>query len=1815
MKYLTESYKNYLTNLILRQESDTKIGQKLIIMVESIPEANLLAVANAIESKLGYKGEISFTLKIAKALIDQWGQPGKVEAGNHNWIAERDNLTFYRSMPPVEDKINVIILCGSDIVTDSASLADFHVCNMKVIWERELGCSFSKWINKKLEEHGIDSIETKELKSFDLLLKPLIDYSRSDLIKMSDWLTNLDLGMADNVREVKEIMLENLDYFGLPKFSSFDLGNRKKTLAPYIDKAISFFNYAMFMEETTRKKATKAIVGIQESVKKAEDNWDFLDDEKVKGDYNNGEEFLQGLLRYIHSNDQNERETLLTCDFVTILDKIFKYKKKTEKKQKGEKKVQGSPVEMTLTALWDCLYELYHDKETESDSEIGRIEINSDYYKYDIEGEEFGVPNSTLDYSILAMDYLGKLIGGIDEIIMQHLNLKNESDGEVEVKCQLLNNDISCQHKRSAESKLGFTIYIYLQEQAKPFQRKYAWRLPENHTYQLAKELIALAKKSLDDLAQSYHLPVFHIPYYDELLNTSSIEERKSVFLHCIGDADKGNSFQTNLLSDEWVKGNDPLLPKLKELAEKYHTFICSSADNGLIHALFSDSWSVLRQTYVQVLQKVTDDIDLLLSPLCGMLLRTFMIIRSRHHYLGSGWFAEPYEQSGVLTVLHPAVLEMLQAQIVYNTSCFNYAVNHEIAKNNRKEAFKKHIWKSYLDLANIRSPLTGLLYNEEQNLSANMRGSELIHCIGSPILGEDALSTRLMLSLSDYSEDEYDIISDTEMFQETSESKLLLRLMLDYFLLHPHTKDGLSLAVYRNKDIQPVIAAIHTYLSMLANVKETRYFTFKEESDKKYTINITVFTDSIDDSDITRWIEQWRIRWESAETEEKIKYYRRCRISISHRLIVKNDYRTFQRMINDNFDADIAVFYDFIGAGSGVNKFERVEPFDIRTYTLQFPILEKSVATIKNPQDYLKRSRVISNRQFTIGAMHANLMYCLKTQQNQTGTVVIGTGDFKPWKEVINALHKKTEWVVCIDPCVDDRLLKNSCLDGELEREIIGFGSGVGPSGEDNYTISTEQFSLADVQVQLCASIKALFAQNGWSEEEFDKVAKGVLNVARELSGISLVRATGVDDMYIHDFMAFALARKILNTKEHLLCDNLITLDAYRHWFDFSENNRRPDLMWLKAKIGSDKRLHLELHLIECKMGNESNNLLINAKAQLENGLQVLVSAFAPIKADNEPEIDDDRPDRRYWWMQLHRLIASKAEIEKNQQNNVIYALERLAEGDFDITWRASIFAYWINDLKTDFKKIYKWEVSSTIDNVANIYVIGNTYIQKIAISEKQDIKEWNSFYDMAIEETGGMSIDLDDVEILPGEDEDDNFQSEDDERPEDNIFDEDSLTTSLNNIDQSEDKEEISIDTTSGESVTQIEQTTSQDHTIQSVIQSNSKILPPNIPLRILIGTAANGSRNVYWEFGHPGLANRHVIVFGTSGMGKTYAIQCLLCELAKLGQNSLIVDYTDGFLPSKIEEAAKNYIPDSVQEFISLKPLPINPFKSQVSYEAGMEFKDSPNTIAKRIASIFKSVYDLGIQQFPLVIDAITNGINEYGDSFNLEKLLEVLSSNIGDSFFSKSTIQSTITKIKPFIDGKPFTTENGEIGWDDIFSDINSRIRVFQFYKIDKHSARALIEFVLWDLYNFVTSYGNKDLPKVVVLDEVQNLDLGSDAPVAKYLTEGRKHGLSLIIATQTVKGVGGVNDARVSRLFQAELKIFFKPTENEMKEHAQLLHNAITSISVSDWATRLSSLQKGECWVLGRQMNTNTQKLDLKAQKVKITSLEERGFHA
>jgi len=337
MKYIARSFKDYITGRIESQLPSMELGRKMIFMVESIPEDLTIATADLISSSLLKKADTKVLIKVAKTLTDKWSDEGRNKADKAGWSTLLDNLAYYRNESVPGDKYNVIILYGSDVVTDSASLADFNLCSLKFVWESGMSRSFNQWVTDKLSSSGIDFYNKADLHVFDNILYPIIEQGRADLISLSKWLERLDLSYCDSVPMVLEVILTKLRDFQLPNFTSFPYSRKNKKFNPYVYKAIEFFNYTMFIEENQKKKAIKAIDGILEAIESGEEGWEDLENEQIRGAYSSGAEFLSGIKNYVLTDDQEEKDKLLESDFVFILDKILKFKKPQETKKPGVK--------------------------------------------------------------------------------------------------------------------------------------------------------------------------------------------------------------------------------------------------------------------------------------------------------------------------------------------------------------------------------------------------------------------------------------------------------------------------------------------------------------------------------------------------------------------------------------------------------------------------------------------------------------------------------------------------------------------------------------------------------------------------------------------------------------------------------------------------------------------------------------------------------------------------------------------------------------------------------------------------------------------------------------------------------------------------------------------------------------------------------------------------------------------------------------------------------------------------------------------------------------------------------------------------------------------------------------------------------------------------------------------------------------------------------------------------------------------------------------------------------------------------------------
>lgn len=392
--------------------------------------------------------------------------------------------------------------------------------------------------------------------------------------------------------------------------------------------------------------------------------------------------------------------------------------------------------------------------------------------------------------------------------------------------------------------------------------------------------------------------------------------------------------------------------------------------------------------------------------------------------------------------------------------------------------------------------------------------------------------------------------------------------------------------------------------------------------------------------------------------------------------------------------------------------------------------------------------------------------------------------------------------------------------------------------------------------------------------------------------------------------------------------------------------------------------------------------------------------------------------------------------------------------------------------------------------------------------------------------------------------------------------------------------------------------------DPVIQTETEADNEIKDNHSELetiRVLIG---NDKRNlpVFWEFGNKNLANRHILITGTSGQGKTYAIQAMLMELAKQNISSVVFDYTDGFLPGKLEPEFEQELEGKITQEVAIigNHIPVNPFRLQkIEIPPFGSVPETSTTVAGRISDILRHVYSFGDQQAASIYAACKQGVDQYKEDMDFRKLRELLEES------GTTQAKSVLSKMAQFFDMDLFDTTR-EFNWEDIILG-QGTVTVIQLTGLDRQMQTIVTEIMLWDAWYSLTKFGNKNTPFVVVLDEAQNLSFKEKSPAEKILREGRKYGWSAWFATQFLKGA--LDSSEISNLQQASERLYFKPTGEEMSYTADQV--AESKSEVSEWQNIIKGMQKGQCIVQGGRIKENGKFDTGRPVLVNVSSFSER----
>ncbi|WP_050699155.1 ATP-binding protein [Anaeromassilibacillus senegalensis] len=369
-----------------------------------------------------------------------------------------------------------------------------------------------------------------------------------------------------------------------------------------------------------------------------------------------------------------------------------------------------------------------------------------------------------------------------------------------------------------------------------------------------------------------------------------------------------------------------------------------------------------------------------------------------------------------------------------------------------------------------------------------------------------------------------------------------------------------------------------------------------------------------------------------------------------------------------------------------------------------------------------------------------------------------------------------------------------------------------------------------------------------------------------------------------------------------------------------------------------------------------------------------------------------------------------------------------------------------------------------------------------------------------------------------------------------------------------------------------------------------------------RFLIGEDLRTKEKFYWEFGNKSLNNRHLLINGNSGCGKTYCIQTLLLEMVHSGISGVVFDYTSGFTPDKLEPAFVDELGEKIQQrVIYIDKIPVNPFAKQIIKVGGREVPEGDTSVATRMANVFTTVYGFGGQQKSALYKAIRNGLQHHKEAMSFSCLEDELND------VNAKQAETVLSKIQPFLDLAPFA-EDEDFSWSSI-RDSEGMVYIMQLDGFDRPTQLLLTELLLWDIWNYCVKNGNEDHPFVIVLDEAQNLSHAAESPSAKFLTEGRKFGISAWYATQFMKSQ--LSDDEIQRLQQAGQKLYFCPPDEGVMTVAKNID--IDTQGAKEWAPRLKALKKGECVTCGNMIR-NGKWAKYEPRIVKVTSLQERLSH-
>jgi len=1666
-------------------------------------------------------------------------QASIISMEQNKWVDFDDSLTQYRNIISTSEKKMIIILMGTELVEDKGGLHDTYFVNTGRL-EADIKGNYSDVF--RMQEWDSD-----EKDCINKLFKWLFDIVPISIYKLScladEWHD------VDNISMFIEYFYKHLPVWGLckreenlPSLKNIVKDSKKNMLATNYD----------FIDRNTFKKITmrqfdsynKKIAKYSEEDLRFSDAYEGWSNQSIKS----YDEYAVALSEFILGNNVRElREKLINVDFAITEDVLDLKLNTSPRKRRATQKVYGKPLIAMLSVLFDILINIA-DEESE---DIHKIDFTFTQAKLvsSIDNSENLTTAEQLEEVFKNICYA---TGGVIEYIAQRNWRISENEIEIistpnnffspcDTAEHLGNGKITALGITQTVNKIEFSVLLKSTDGSQIRNIDYEWCFSNEEPWLYSFSDICKKYRELDEQFVSSFLPLGTNADLKRLIHLKSEQEFFDVYESMdinyedlISIISQYRSVEAECWKAEYVALGAAFVLFCKTLTAKGF-YASIGATNNFTETYIKLGEKILSSGYTENLKWVLN----LYIHAFAIEPNSFSITRDEET---SFCMIPPW---------HPTILQKLIHQSVFILDgCEQWwNKNLEIAKKVSQKAVLANIME--LEQLSCIHQAIDIFPTEGRQYFGNLHTFGYF-CLCGNVKSQENIRIKDMLKKEAVFDDDF---TESEFKQINADAQMIYDVLEDYIKAFPNKSNELSLAFIDPSELQPVVAAVHNYLAQIkrdtsnvdASVRLTLNILVKPEnrggrSYLSYWVN--TFFSQDENIDIKIYLNEWTSR------DDIEKYLTKNTDIIFMMDLLKVDNFGFIPKINN------------LGVVSNEENDIGICPRDCK-----YPMVFKPAPS---SQTSVKRRIELTQSQFEAATVHSQVVYYnnhLHERIKKAFVVVKEVCIDKERRDLINLLHQKAYWVICIDGGMDGALLKNDVGERKGLYSIIGFSTGKGHHGQYNLTITAREAIVTQVKKRFENRVRNLFK---WSDERAKLAAEISVKEAGKLDGVSLLSAINQNTYRINEFMAYILTSVQMQRESAREALNIVIhLDSYRHWFSKDSYNveadskSRPDFLNISARISNEGKLLLKATVIECKIAkfNNSTEHINKALEQVEHGLAVLSELFKPIP--------NNSVRRRYWYAQLYRALAfSQITFHDNsdEYEKLAVGLKQILDGQFEIEWNGKIMGYWV-----DMEGENIVEAVQNLDYQVAILSIPQKVIQKLILGDNDanvnyvevipEIIEGTPFVDD--ETTMGDMTDITDGETPPAI--------------------EPLLETPLL---ETENINTVPITGGLGEN---------------SSLDVNSDAMGTNdraalTDVKVYIGKDTRGN-SVNWSFGHSKLSNRHLLITGSSGQGKTYLMQTMIKELSAQGISCVVFDYTEGFRKDQLEREFVDGLQEKINErIVYFDGVPVNPFRIQEIEILGRRASEKIPDVATRIADIFTNVYKFGEQQFSAIYTACKNGLEAYGDNMNMQIFRKELD-DINTSFS-----KSVLSKLTPFFDSVSFNYVE-DFDWNSI-ANSNGALTIFQLTNFVRELQVVITEIMLWDAWHYNKKYGNKDKPFVVILDEAQNLSHKASSPSAKILTEGRKFGWSAWFATQFLKPQ--LDDGEINRLQQAAFRVYFKPADNDLTVTSKQLG------SIVDWSDKLRGLQKGQCIVAGERDKLNGNFGPIAPSITKIASFRERG---